>query len=88
MKFIALALAAILPVAVLGQEPTFVGMQPQVRRDESLEKRSVSGTVVVDGLHYRTCPRTSCPAIGQYAKGTHLDLICYTRDNTTPVDGD
>lgn len=53
-----------------------------------IEKRSVSGTVRVDGLRYRKCPRTSCTAVGQYKKGTHVRLSCYTRKNTTTVKGD
>lgn len=53
-----------------------------------IEKRAVTGTVKVDGLRYRTCPRTSCTAIGQYPKGKKISLKCYTRVNTTPVNGD
>ncbi|KAA8647806.1 hypothetical protein EYZ11_010344 [Aspergillus tanneri] len=53
-----------------------------------IEKRAVKGTVVANGLRYRTCPRSSCTAVGQYAKGTRINLVCYTRENTTPVNGD
>lgn len=53
-----------------------------------IEKRAVTGTVKVDGLRYRTCPRTSCTAIGQYPKGKKISLKCFTRVNTTPVNGD
>lgn len=55
---------------------------------QSLEKRAVSATVIVDGLRYRTCPKTSCSAPGQFAKGTKISLQCYTRDNTETINGD
>jgi hypothetical protein len=97
MKFATFAVAALLPLTALSAPaPT----QPEdgapsslaiVDRDAevgNIEKRSVSGTVEVNGLRYRTCPRTSCGAVGQYAKGTHLSLSCYTRVDTTTVDGD
>ena len=60
------------------------------REESALEKRAVSATVLVDGLRYRTCPRVSdnCPAMGQYAKGKKISLTCFTRTNTTPVNGD
>ncbi|KAF7595588.1 hypothetical protein BBP40_005624 [Aspergillus hancockii] len=97
MKFSAIALAALLPAAALSSAipedaaPTIytggdlaeLGLEAR-----DLEKRAVTGTVKVDGLRYRTCPRTSCTAVGQYAKGTKVTLICFTRTNTTPVNGD
>ncbi|KAF8801968.1 hypothetical protein BYT27DRAFT_7113990 [Phlegmacium glaucopus] len=66
-------------------EPTFY--TPPVGR-RTLEKRTISGTVEVNGLRHRSCPRTSCTANGQYARGTHIDIVCYTRTDTTVVDGD
>jgi hypothetical protein len=82
MKFTAIALAILVPLA-LAQEPTLAGRAPEI------EKRAVvSATVKVDGLRYRTCPKTSCDAPGQYAKGTKIKLSCYTRDGTTTVNGD
>jgi hypothetical protein len=101
MKLTTFALAALLPLAALGA-PVAEDAAPSVglgTRDEhasiqadvesrTLEKRAVTGTVRVDGLRSRTCPRTSCTAVGQYAKGAHISLSCYTRVNTTPVNGD
>ncbi|KAF9264521.1 hypothetical protein L218DRAFT_958208 [Marasmius fiardii PR-910] len=87
MKLVTLALAALLPTVVLAQEPTFYS-GTHVTREPELEKRVISGTVKVDGLRCRSCPRTSCPAVGQYPIGTHISIVCYTRDNTTPINGD
>ena len=84
MKFSALTVATLLPALALGQEPTPIS--DLGARD--LEKRDVSGTVLADGLRYRTCPRTSCAAIGQYPSGTPIEIQCYTRDNTTVERGD
>jgi hypothetical protein len=53
-----------------------------------LESRDLHCTITGDGVRYRRCPRTSCDAIGQYAKGTKVTLTCYTDTNTTPVNGD
>lgn len=85
MKFSASAILVTLlaPLAVTAQEPT------RLARDVShIEKRAVGATVMVDGLRYRTCPRTSCSAPGQFAKGTKISLQCYTRTSTTTVNGD
>jgi hypothetical protein len=95
MKLNTLAVAALLPFVALGAPaadaaPT-VAQVGTLERDVSsgtLEKRAISGTVLVDGLRYRKCPRTSCDAVGQYAKGTHISLVCYTRVGTTTVNGD
>lgn len=100
MKFSLIALAALLPATAFSAAmpedaadaaPTYyTGSDiPALNLEErDLEKRAVSGYVKTDGLRYRTCPRTSCTAVGQYAKGTKLSLVCYTRSNTTPVNGD
>lgn len=100
MKFSLIALATILPATAFGAAmpedaadaaPTYyTGPEiPALNLEErGLEKRAVSGYVKTDGLRYRTCPRTTCTAVGQYAKGTKLSLVCYTRSNTTPVNGD
>ncbi|KAL0566922.1 hypothetical protein V5O48_015076 [Marasmius crinis-equi] len=87
MKFTKLFLAALIPAIAMAQERTvYVGpADPEIR---SLEKRAISGTVLVDGLRYRACPRTSCAAPGQYPKGTKISIVCYTRDDTTVVNGD
>ncbi|KAF2273181.1 uncharacterized protein EI97DRAFT_162993 [Westerdykella ornata] len=85
MKFTTAALALVLAPLALAQEPT---VAPLVARDGTLEKRAVSATVVVDGLRYRTCPKTSCSAPGQFAKGTRISLSCYTRTNTETIEGD
>ncbi|PPQ96871.1 hypothetical protein CVT26_006059 [Gymnopilus dilepis] len=96
MKFslplLALALASFTPALALPEpapapaEPT--AYTPAIVGRSTLERRTNSGTVEVDGLRYRTCPRTSCTAVGQYAKGTHITIVCYTRDDTTVVNGD
>jgi len=73
-------------------EPAPAAAEPTSYTDpvaaRALEKRTNSGTVKVDGLKHRTCPRTSCTANGQYAKNTHIDIVCYTRTGTTVVEGD
>jgi len=71
--------------AAAAAEPT-IYTDPVAAR--ALEKRTNSGTVNVDALNHRKCPRTSCTSNGLYAKGTHVDIVCYTRDNTTVVEGD
>ncbi|KAJ5090121.1 hypothetical protein N7532_008805 [Penicillium argentinense] len=101
MKFSALAVAALLPIAALAQpleaadpqatdHPDFAVVDYEVPAVEArdLEKRAVSGKVLVDGLRYRTCPRTSCSAVGQYSKGTKISIKCFTRKDTTTVNGD
>ncbi|KAI4955252.1 hypothetical protein J4E91_001110 [Alternaria rosae] len=83
MKLTAVVLA-LLSSAALAQEPTIARRAPA-----EMEKRAiVDATVIVDGLRYRTCPKTSCSAPGQYPKGTKIKLSCYTRDGTTTVNGD
>jgi hypothetical protein len=83
MKLTAIVFA-LLSSAALAQEPTVVARAPA-----GIEKRAiVDAVVVVDGLRYRTCPKTSCTAVGQYPKGTRIKLSCYTRDGTTTVNGD
>lgn len=70
---------------------TAFALDPTVYRDPlaAIEKRAIVGaTVLVDGLRYRTCPKTSCTAPGQYAKGTKIKLSCFTRTDTTTVNGD
>ncbi|KAE8371278.1 hypothetical protein BDV26DRAFT_298927 [Aspergillus bertholletiae] len=100
MRFSFVALATLLPAAAFGAAmpgdpadaaptlytgPAIPALELEAR---DLEKRSVKGHVNVDGLRYRTCPRTSCTAVGQYSKGTKVNLVCYTRTNTTTVKGD
>ncbi|KAF8162681.1 hypothetical protein B0H34DRAFT_692535 [Crassisporium funariophilum] len=88
ISLLALAIAApsaFAQPAPAAPEPT-VYTKPLIGR--TLEKRAVPGRVEVDGLRYRTCPRTSCTAVGQYAIYTPINIVCYTRDNTTPVNGD
>lgn len=88
---LALALAAFTPALAL-PEPAPAPAAPTVYTPSvdtrSLEKRTNDGVVQVDGLRYRRCPRTSCDAVGQYPIGTHITIVCYTRDDTTVVDGD
>jgi len=84
MKVTALALAFLTSTA-FALDPTVARRDPAAE----MEKRAVVGaTVLVDGLRYRTCPKTSCTAPGQYAKGTKIKLSCYTRTDTTTVNGD
>jgi len=74
------------PAAELPAPTVYSG--PPVAEARELERRDNAGVVQVDGLRYRTCPRTSCTAVGQYAKGTRVTIKCYTRNNTTVVNGD
>lgn len=89
MKILVLALAALLPAGIFAQDAS-VTNHPDLYVVEArdLEKRDVSGKVLVDGLRYRTCPKTSCPAPGQYAIGTAIEIQCFTRTGTTVVNGD
>lgn len=88
MKFSVLAIAALLPALALTQEaPTNLPDAPVVE-SRNLEKRAVSGKVLVDGLRYRTCPKRTCTAVGQYAKGTKISIKCLTRIGTTVENGD
>lgn len=94
-----LALLSAIPVAMALPEPMAVreasppgptvwaGAATEIR---DIAKRDNAAVVKVDGLRYRICPRTTsgCPAMGQYPIGTHITLHCYTRDDTTPIDGD
>lgn len=86
MKFTLATTALAMMAFAAAQEPTYLVAVP---RDPSyLEKRANAATVKVDGLRYRTCPKTSCSAPGQYPKGTKISLQCYTRDNTETINGD
>ena len=76
-----LALVAALPALAL---PEPVAAPAPVE----FEKRDTACVVKVDGLRYRTCPRTSCTAVGQYPIGTPITMRCYTVENTTVVNGD
>ncbi|KAL6708027.1 hypothetical protein ACN47E_003461 [Coniothyrium glycines] len=80
-----LALALLAPLT-LALDPTYANPLP--RSPAYLSKRAVSATVLVDGLRYRTCPKTSCAAPGQFAKGTRISLACFTRENTETIKGD
>ncbi|KAF8801969.1 hypothetical protein BYT27DRAFT_7197685 [Phlegmacium glaucopus] len=85
MKFFLVPLIALATSVKALPEPT--NYTPPVGK-RALEKRTNSGTVEVDGLKYRTCPLITCTAIGQYPIGTHTDIVCYTQDNTTVINGD
>lgn len=78
------------PVAdAAASEPTVYTPPAEFDLDtRALEKRAITGTVMVDGLRYRICPRTNCAALGQFAKGTKISINCYTRTDTTVIDGD
>ena len=80
-------LTALLPVAAVLAQPTKF-YSGAVVKERELDKRAITGTVLVDGLRYRTCPRTSCTAVGQYPKGATISIVCYTGTDTTVVNGD
>lgn len=89
MKFSAIALAALLPAVALTQAiPAIDSPDSPDGEGQNLEPRFVAGRVVVDGLRYRKCPRTSCTAVGQYSSGTPIQIQCYTRSGTTVENGD
>ncbi|KAF8453722.1 hypothetical protein BDZ91DRAFT_748807, partial [Kalaharituber pfeilii] len=53
---------------------------------EKLTKRApTTCTVTGDGVRYRTCASTSCPAMGQYAQGTRVTLSCFVEGEN--IDG-
>lgn len=89
MKFSTIALAALLPAVALTQDARAIDYPDSPDGEgPNLDKRYVAGRVVVDGLRYRKCPRTSCTAVGQYAAGTPIQIQCYTRTGTTVENGD
>ncbi|GJJ06935.1 hypothetical protein Clacol_001131 [Clathrus columnatus] len=53
-----------------------------------IDKQSVTATVTATALLYRTCPQTSCTAVGQYSEGTEVTIECETDSDTTTVEGD
>lgn len=73
------------PAAELPAPTVYSGPPVKIRK---LETRDNAGVVKISVLHYHKCPRTSCKSMGQYAKGTHITLKCYTRDHTSVVSGD
>ncbi|KAF8162680.1 hypothetical protein B0H34DRAFT_794473 [Crassisporium funariophilum] len=86
-----LALSVAAPPASGHLEPVAAPGEPYSSASivgRTLEKRAVSARVETDGLKYRTCPRTSCDTIGQYSIGSAISITCYTRDRTTPINGD
>lgn len=95
MKFFAITFALI-PIAVLAQptspaqasSTTHPNYPQAVDEKGSIEKRTVGGQVLADGLHYRSCPQTACKAIGEYEASHPLELVCYTREATTVMNGD
>jgi hypothetical protein len=101
MKFAIAAVAALLPFVALSaptpaDDVSIVEIGgvifkshggADVESVKSIEKRDVVGTVDADALKYRRCPRTTCEAVGQYARGTRVTMDCYTTTNTTPVSG-
>ncbi|KAL1991493.1 hypothetical protein VTN49DRAFT_4801 [Thermomyces lanuginosus] len=99
MKLSSVFLAALAPIAAFAlpspvEEAAAAATQPSSPEPKfdtgsnTIEKRASRAVVVADGLRYRTCPRTSCTAVGQYARGTEVTLRCYTREGTTVVNGD
>ena len=46
-----------------------------------LEDRAVKSCTLktTTALKYRKCPKTSCTAVGQYAKGAKVKVSCVTR---------
>lgn len=95
MKLSTVFVAALVPFAALSLPATAedaavaaLTAPSSPEPDNKIQKRALDAVVRVDGLRYRKCPRTSCTAVGQYPKGKRIKLECYTRDNTTPVNGD
>lgn len=104
MKLTLVALTALLPCTTLGAALVAAPTLPSItntgtpERDVEIEsadldKRSikvVTGKVLVDGLHYRPCPLvvSYCAPNGQFAKGTKISMVCFTRTATTTVNGD
>lgn len=50
------------------------------------EPKAHSCTITGNNVNYRTCPETSCPAIGEYNKGKTLTFEC--RKEGESIDGD
>ncbi|KAF9264519.1 hypothetical protein L218DRAFT_958206 [Marasmius fiardii PR-910] len=92
MKGIVFVIATLLPFTVLAQEPTLHPGAPIQRRHKehgTLRKRAIPGHTTTTLLVYHTCPRVECPGPGMIAdSGTPIDIMCYTRDNTSVVNGD
>jgi len=91
-----LALVAALPALALGPKPaelpapTFYSGPPIEAREVEEDNQGVfTGTVKADLLNYRPCPSIdNCKSVGQYRKGTRITIECFTRDNTSVVNGD
>lgn len=94
MKLTAIAVAALLPIVALSapmpdDDAPAVALDGTDSAPAMLGKRGdIVGTVDADALKYRTCPRTSCTAVGQYSRGTRVTMKCYTTQNTSNVNGD
>ncbi|PPR02240.1 hypothetical protein CVT24_011468 [Panaeolus cyanescens] len=91
--FIAAAIASLVPAAFATPSPAITVKDDLFFSSRAIEERDMlvkrnPGRVEVDGLRYRRCPRTSsdCPAIGQYAIGTPVDVICLRWNQTTVVE--
>lgn len=86
-----IAFALLAPLAV-AQEPSGVRFDTphMIPRDYGYPAKGgpVNATVVADSLPYRTCPKRSCEASGEFVKGTNLTLECYTRTDTDTIQGD
>ena len=82
--------SSLVPIlALVAALPTLALPEPVAAVPANIQVPPRAGIVTkVDGLCYYTCPRTSCWVIGTYQKGTHIGIKCYTRHNTSSVNGD
>ncbi|KAJ7599639.1 hypothetical protein C8J56DRAFT_1037213 [Mycena floridula] len=57
------------------------------RLGESVDAAAaITCTITGNLVRYRTCPKTSCTALGEYPINTKVSLLCYT--SGTVVNGD
>ncbi|KAH8586960.1 hypothetical protein B0O99DRAFT_694992 [Bisporella sp. PMI_857] len=75
MRF-SILLAAILPAAALA----LPAATPEPDTIEARREYFTHCQVVASAVKYRTCPSTSCTAVGQYPKGKVVDVV------KTPLD--
>ncbi|GJJ06937.1 hypothetical protein Clacol_001133 [Clathrus columnatus] len=85
MKF---SLLTFLPLVAACAVLAAPNVKSRARGRDVIDKRSVTATVTASALKYRTCPRTSCTAVGQYSEGTKVTIECETDKDTTTVEGD
>ena len=85
ISLIALALTSTSVMALPVVDPT-VDTAPVAKRAAAVETNS--GKIIKDVPKGRKFPRSDAASVGHYERGEHIDILCFTMVNTTPVNGD